>query len=152
MRLLMLPKNTTSKLQPCDQGLIQLSKVKYRVLLGKFLLCKENADKVSLYEVLMVVRAAWNLDVEQSVVLIAWRKRGIFGPPQAESTEQEEDTYNTLATLEEIAEMAELEDQLDVDENAEVSMDAIIDSYLKENEQEDSENDDEYTEPPLTPY
>ena len=51
----------------------------------------------------------------------------------------------------EISEMAELEDQLDVDENAEVSMDAIIDSYLKENEQEDSENDDEYTEPPPPP-
>ena len=47
-----------------------------------------------------------------------------------------------------IAEMEELEDQLDMDENAKVSMDAIIDSYLKENKQEDSENDDEYTEPP----
>ena len=47
-----------------------------------------------------------------------------------------------------ISEMAELEDQLDVDENAEVSMDVIIDSYLKEYEQEDSENGDEYTELP----
>ena len=98
----------------------------------------------------MLVRAAWNLDVEQSVVLSAWRKRGIFGPPQAESTEQEKDTYDTLPTSEEIAEiseMAELEDKLNVDENAEVSMDAIKDSYLKEKEQEDCENDDEYTEP-----
>ena len=74
----------------------------------------------------MLVRAAWNLDVEQSVVLNAWRKSGIFGPPQTESTEQEEDTLPTSEEIAEISEMAELEDQLDVD--------AIIDSYLKENE------------------
>ena len=53
--------------------------------------------------------------------------------------------------LPKISEMVELDDQLDVNENSEVSMDAITDSYLKENEQEDSENDDEYTEPPRPP-
>ena len=96
MRLLMLPKNTTSKLHtalpprayPIVKG--QISS------LGKFLLC----NKVSLYEALMIVWAAWNFDVEQFVALSAWRKSCIFGPPQAEGTEQEEDTYDTLPTSE----------------------------------------------------
>ena len=63
----------------CDQWLIRSLKVKYGVR-------QENADKVSLYEVLMLVRAAWDLDVEQSVVLSAWRKSGkMFDPPQADN-------------------------------------------------------------------
>ena len=53
----MLPKLTTSMIQPCDQGVIRSSKANYRTKLSHLLLNKEAKDD-SLYEGLMMVRSA----------------------------------------------------------------------------------------------
>ena len=56
IRILMLPKNTTSKLQPCGQGCIRSLKG----LTG--LVMHNEAKDVSLYEGLLMLRAAWTMD------------------------------------------------------------------------------------------
>ena len=59
----MLPKNTTFKLEPCNQGAI-------RSLQGKIdyanLLVNKDAKNVSLYEDIMMVGTAWANDVTAS--------------------------------------------------------------------------------------
>ncbi|KAI6646969.1 Tigger transposable element-derived protein 4-like [Oopsacas minuta] len=47
LRLVMFPKNTTAKLQPCDQGFIRSLKAHYRGKLARLILNKE-AKSVSL--------------------------------------------------------------------------------------------------------
>ena len=74
----LLPLNTTSKLHPCDQGIIRSLKVKYRACLERLLLSKDDS-KVSLYDPLMI-RPSWN-DVTPETVKNCWRKSGLVGVP-----------------------------------------------------------------------
>ena len=58
-----LPPNTTSKLQPCDQGIIQSLKVHYRYqLLQKLLLAMDNVDdiKISVLDAMQWLQYAWD--------------------------------------------------------------------------------------------
>ena len=42
-----LPKNTTSRLQPCDAGIIKKIKHKYRKLLVRFIVSRIDSNKVA---------------------------------------------------------------------------------------------------------
>ena len=63
-----LPKNTTSRLQPLDAGIIQNVKVKYRKLLLKFVISRVNDKKtaseivkeVDVLKAIRWVKEAWN--------------------------------------------------------------------------------------------
>ena len=63
-----LPPNTTSKLQPCDQGIIQSLKVHYRHQLVKKLLFSIEAGKelkVSVLDAMQWLKVAWdNVTIE----------------------------------------------------------------------------------------
>ena len=52
LKILYLPKNTTSRLQPLDAGIIQNCKVKYRKLLAKHVLSRIN-DNASVADIKM---------------------------------------------------------------------------------------------------
>ena len=64
-----LPKNTTSKLQPCDAGVIQTLKLHYRKRLLRHLLhkmddCNSSADlakKVTALDAIFWLHAAWSV-------------------------------------------------------------------------------------------
>ena len=58
--VLMSPKNVTSKVQPCDQGVIRSLKASYHEKLIARLLLTYDTRKVSLYEGLMMVRVSWS--------------------------------------------------------------------------------------------
>uniref|UniRef100_A0A8C4RRF5 Tigger transposable element-derived protein 4 n=1 Tax=Erpetoichthys calabaricus TaxID=27687 RepID=A0A8C4RRF5_ERPCA len=63
IKLIFLPPNTTSVLQPCDQGIIQNMKFFYRKqLLRKYLLAIEaNEDfSINLLDALHMLHSAWN--------------------------------------------------------------------------------------------
>ena len=155
MRIIMLPKNTTSKLQPCDQGVIRSLKAKYRGRLGKLSLAKDS-DKISLYEGLMIIRASWNIDVHESVILNAWKKSGLFGDPDTGNGTPDfdglEDTDDT-----DIHEMAKIEDDINVDEEPEQDIMVIMNDYLGIEEsaenvkEEQSDNDSVCMEQNLPP-
>ena len=63
-----LPPNTTSKIQPCDQGIIQSLKVHYRHQLVKKLLFSMEAGKelkVSVLDAMQCLKVAWdNVTIE----------------------------------------------------------------------------------------
>ena len=77
LQIRVLPKLTTSILLPSDQGVILSLEANYRVKLSHLLLNKEARD-VSLYEGLMMIRSAWELNVSGEVIKNAWRQSGLL--------------------------------------------------------------------------
>lgn len=75
IELLFLPPNTTSRLQPADQGIIQNLKVKYRRRLVERLLVRSDVNmdlKINLLEGLQILYGAWS-DVLQDTIANCWR-------------------------------------------------------------------------------
>ena len=61
------------------QGVIRSLKANYRTKLTHLLLNKEaKVNDVSLYEGLMMVISAWELNVSGEVIKNAWRKSGVL--------------------------------------------------------------------------
>ena len=136
----MLPQSATSKVQPCDQGVIRSLKASYREKLARLLLTKE-AKKVSLYEGLMMVRASWS-NVTEQVVRNCWKKSGLtFEESAAEVVEM---------FPEEVDRMADYEDQEPVAEEPETNLDVILaEMHPCEIDEPMSESDEEEPEPTL---
>ena len=98
-----LPQNTTAKLQPCDQGVIRFLKAQYRRRLGKLLLHQE-ANQVSLWEGLMMLRASWAIDVKQDVILNAWSKSGLAGKNEQVEENEIDETHPDIEKMADIKE------------------------------------------------
>ena len=67
-KLLYLPPDTTSKIQPCDAGIIRIFKVYYKKCLNEHLLAQLEAgaripEKITLLEGINMVVATWKHDV-----------------------------------------------------------------------------------------
>jgi hypothetical protein len=85
IRVLFLPPNTTSKLQPLDLGIIQNFKLYYRKMLMRFILakieeCTSASDVVKSLTVLHAIRwiaQAWS-QVSPEVIKKCFRKAGIL--------------------------------------------------------------------------
>ena len=58
IKIVFLPKNTASRLQPLDAGIIQNFKVKYRKSLVKYVFLRIN-DNLSAAEVVQDVNILW---------------------------------------------------------------------------------------------
>ena len=106
VRVVLLPKNTTSRLQPCDQGVIRSLKARYRKRLVRLAVHK-SAEKVSLYESLTMLRASWN-DVSVETVRNCWRKAGIL-TDTADTHDENEDSLPTDDTSADILAMEDVE-------------------------------------------
>ena len=86
IKIVFLPKNTTSRLQPLDAGIIQNFKVKYRKRLVKYVLARireyaSTRQIVKGVDVLVAIRwiqEAWK-EVSNSTIKNCFEKRGIKG-------------------------------------------------------------------------
>lgn len=76
-----LPPNTTSKLQPLDQGIIQSFKVKYRHLVVKKMLSEMedgvSQTSVNVLEAMRMTYKAWN-SVLSSTIINSFKKAGFI--------------------------------------------------------------------------
>lgn len=78
IKLQLLPKNTTSHLQPCDAGIIQAVKLNYRKMFLRQLIQKMDSDKtatasdlaksVSLLDAVIWLRISWLRIREQTII------------------------------------------------------------------------------------
>ncbi len=74
-----LPPNTTSVIQPCDQGIIRAFKANYRYLLSKF--CVRNLDikdellMPKVKEAIYMIKEAWD-KVGRETIVNCWRHAG----------------------------------------------------------------------------
>jgi hypothetical protein len=79
--LLFLQPNTTSVIQPCDQGIIRAFKANYRFLLSKF--CARNLDDKdelimpNVKEAIFMIKEAWD-NVSRETIVNCWRHAGNF--------------------------------------------------------------------------
>lgn len=95
IRLEFLQKNTTSILQPCDQGIIRTAKAYFRKEMARSVLrqidegnragAADIAKKISLLDAILMLRDAW-ADVEASTIRNCWRKGGLVMSPEEEPT------------------------------------------------------------------
>lgn len=94
IKLIFLPPNTTSVLQPCDQGIIQNLKLNYRKqLLRKYLVAIEAKEDFSmnLLDALHTLRSAWNL-VKPATIENCFRHAGFSKTTNSLAREESADT------------------------------------------------------------
>ena len=102
IKIIFLPKNTTSRLQPLDARIIKNFKVHYRRLLLKHTLAQIDGTDftastiVKTINVLTAIRwikKAWN-EVKPQTIINCFRKTGAL--PQDQESEEEEDPFAGL--------------------------------------------------------
>jgi hypothetical protein len=79
IRVAFLPPNTTSKLQPCDQGIILAFKRQYRhLLLPRYLAAIESNRfySIQLSDAIHLINSSW-MAVKSPISQAAWRRSGI---------------------------------------------------------------------------
>jgi hypothetical protein len=73
-----LPLNATSKIQPCDAGIIQSLKVYYRHRFNRLLIQRfqdkvADPEKIDVLEAMHIVVAAWSMDVKPETIRKCFR-------------------------------------------------------------------------------
>jgi DDE superfamily endonuclease len=171
-RIQFLPPNTTSKIQPCDAGIIRNLKVYYRKHFHQQILQdieanKIEPEKIDILQAIRFVISAWNNDVKAKTIYHCFLHCKI-----RTQTEDDPDINNNLIEIpEDINDLAnqinelryrnpmdvqELLNQLDENEIAEIPTDDDIIEMVKENMKENNENnefnDDDTIERPKITY
>ena len=87
--IIFLPKNTTSLIQPCDQGIIKSFKDKYVRFMTEYMIYNEisaeNIDKIikntSIFDAICIAKLAWE-DVSIATIVNCFNKALKFGSEQ----------------------------------------------------------------------
>ncbi|XP_035680164.1 tigger transposable element-derived protein 4-like [Branchiostoma floridae] len=112
LKLVFFPPNTTSVLQPLDQGVIQTNKLKYRRRQLSHVLAKMDEDKTlqgpeilkstNVLQAIYWISYAWN-DVDPSTIVKCFNKAGFTvtepQPPQTGEMAEEDTTPVRVETL-----------------------------------------------------
>ena len=108
VELIFLSPNTTSLLQPLDQGIIQNFKLKYRKLLVKRVLCEldeDNSDecirlakKISVYDSIQMIDSAWK-SVSQNTIGNCFRKAGFPASSTIAEPHYDDEIYSLALNL-----------------------------------------------------
>ncbi|XP_052217900.1 tigger transposable element-derived protein 4-like [Dreissena polymorpha] len=121
--LVFLPPNTTSILQPMDQGIIRSLKIGYRkrVVLKKLkALDADTTYRISILDSLHMMKAAWN-DVKSTTNVNCYRRAGLVPvsepskAPVAEDDEDDPDDDIPLASLAAALGTTTMDQYIDVD-------------------------------------
>ncbi|GBM40596.1 Tigger transposable element-derived protein 4 [Araneus ventricosus] len=87
-----VPPNTTSKLQPMNQGAIKNFKIHYRKCEKTALENNQSMPKINLQEGISEISKAWNYDVTDRTIRNSFAKAGFFvSNENSASTEDEGD-------------------------------------------------------------
>ena len=105
IKIVFLPKNTTSVLQPCDAGIIQTIKLNYRKSMLRHIIYLMNRDttassadlakQITLFDACMWWSSAWT-NVDPQTIVKCFRRTGFYTPvatipidPTAQSAEND---------------------------------------------------------------
>lgn len=125
IKLVFLPPNTTSVLQPCDQGIIQNLKFNYRKqLLRKYLVAIEAIEEfsISLLDALHMLRSAWN-SVKPTTIENCFRHAGFSKIANSLASQESADIESEPTFNEIFGKVSELLDCPTVSINEYVSID-----------------------------
>lgn len=160
-----LPPNTTSCLQPCDQGIIKNFKTIYRKrVLQKFISSFDGTGstdthmKLSLLDASVMSAASWN-EVTPATIQNCFRHAGFVSknaeeemkereeqPPTPDETNEVSNLFERFARMTDMTPQISLQDFISVDETTETSEEmslADIASSVQHTEPEEETADDE---------
>ena len=120
IKIIFLPKNTTSRLQPLDAGIIKNFKVHYQRLLLKHTLAQiEGTDftvkTINVLPAITWIKKAWD-EVKPQMIINCFRKTGAL--PQDQESEEEEDPFAGLEEHDTCLEELKLVSQFDPERTA----------------------------------
>jgi hypothetical protein len=154
IRVEFLPPNSTSCTQPLDQGIIKVTKQKYRRRLIQRYIYEidhpENAKPVTVLDALHFITASWE-DVSVQTIRNCFKKAGFSNTDAILPTDADEpidiETIEKLKALDiDMDEYVRVDDGLSTSE--EQSLDQIINEFQSEGIDDESDNDEDVCEPP----
>ena len=170
VELIFLPPNTTSKLQPMDQGVIRSLKAKYRSAVVKLYINRiesgQELPKISILDAMKFL--AWNRVIKDTVQT-CFKRAGISKDAQADAVEEIDDPFKSLQSdLDELRLLDQslvpdgttAKDYTDTDKNLVVTESVLIDDEEilgqyretpKVDVDDDTEENTEEVEPPNRP-
>lgn len=147
IKLVFLPPNTTSVLQPMDQGIIKAIKVKFRKKLVLKIINQEEQGKdikISVLDAILMISDAWN-DISTTTIRNCFHHAGFKASVNDETEIVNENNLDTECFSEEnIQSFAEVDDALLT--NEEPNEEEIVKSILNEKNNDESEQGDEESE------
>lgn len=154
IKLEFLPPNTTSKLQPCDQGIIRCIKLHYRKEMIKRAIIsfdKSVPFQINMLDALTILRNAWKA-VTPNTITRCFKHSGFMTPENADEVNLDE-TNEILQEFQEaeargiVPQNVTADDYVNMDDDTltseELSDSAIIDSITNKENDKDEENDSE---------
>ena len=162
IELIFLPPNTTSKLQPMDQGVIRSLKAYYRSLaLGRLVAAVDKGKPLpqfSILDAMKMLNIAWQ-KVKTSTIVNCFSKAGISEDQQISAQADDDDPFKALQS--QIQKAGDLylpgttaEDIISADENVMSTAPLLSDDDLIEealNGDEEEEDDDDTSPEPVCP-
>ena len=156
-----LPPNTTAKLQPCDQGIIQSLKVHYRYkLVQKMLAALDGGDfKITVLDAMLWLKYAWN-NVTETTICNCFRHVGFITDSSNETVDNPDDNPDISSVLDTLRDNGvnidcQNEEYATADEDLEVAGmltdEDIVSSINEESSKEDgTEEDADQDDEPVT--
>ncbi|UYV83830.1 TIGD4 [Cordylochernes scorpioides] len=157
-----LPPNTTSMLQPCDQGIIRNFKMIYRTrLMRKYLTAYDagTALTINLKQAVDIISVAWN-DVLPATISNCWHHSGIIKsdvsspldtPQPATQMWEQQSLFDRMKEVLKIPLEMDFDSYADADNdvvtNAMLSDVEIVESILQAKEEEETDQVDEEVDP-----
>ncbi|UYV61811.1 TIGD4 [Cordylochernes scorpioides] len=161
-RIAFLPPNTTSMLQPCDQGIIRNFKMIYRTrLMRKYLTAYDagTALTINLKQAVDIISVAWN-DVLPATISNCWHHSGIIKsdvsspldtPQPATQMWEQQSLFDRKKEVLKIPLEMDFDSYADADNdvvtNAMLSDVEIVESILQAKEEEETDQVDEEVDP-----
>ncbi|UYV71281.1 hypothetical protein LAZ67_8002486 [Cordylochernes scorpioides] len=161
-RIAFLPPNTTSMLQPCDQGIIRNFKMIYRTrLMRKYLTAYDagTALTINLKQAVDIISVAWN-DVLPATISNCWHHSGIIKsdvsspldtPQPATQMWEQQSLFDRMKEVLKIPLEMDFDSYADADNdvvtNAMLSDIEIVESILQAKEEEETDQVDEEVDP-----
>lgn len=161
VKLVFLPPNTTSKLQPCDAGIIQAMKLVYRKqLLRRILSLMDDASSatgiskaVNILDAILWLKCAWDA-VSSVTIQKCFSKCGFNVPLRSENDSDDGDDSQTDRPAEELESVipgvemnwndyAQCDDQLPTCETIQDDWEENLIEKLRMDKQDDPEDEDE---------
>ncbi|UYV66981.1 TIGD4 [Cordylochernes scorpioides] len=161
-RIAFLPPNTTSMLQPCDQGIIRNFKMIYRTrLMRKYLTAYDagTALTINLKQAVDIISVAWN-DVLPATISNCWHHSGIIKSDEIsplDTPQPETQMWEQQSLFDRMKELLKIPLEMDFDSYADADNDVvtnamlsdveIVESILQAKEEEETDQVDEEVDP-----
>ncbi|XP_042899743.2 tigger transposable element-derived protein 4-like [Parasteatoda tepidariorum] len=163
IRIEFLPPNSTSVIQPMDQGIIRSFKCHFRKQLILMILDRRDRSgttsntNVNVLEAIRLMNDAWE-NVTSTCIIKCFHKAGLDSCQDDQSTEEEEvenfiQTANLEMTEEEFQNYVSIDDELmtsDVPTTEDIVADVLANSAEKHDDSDEDTDEYEESEPPPT--